>query len=127
MTRSPLARDMLSVATLSLDGTPFDSTEFSRLWFLAALTYGVGDIVTTVALVGFSDSVNEGNALLRAAIEGFGLWGLIGLKLAAFLICLGISLYGARDADTALYYGPPAMLAVVGAFTTAYNLRLLIG
>ena len=118
---------MLSVATLSLDGTPFDSTEFSRLWFLAALTYGVGDIVTTLALVGYSASVNEGNVLLRAAIESFGLWGLIGMKLLAFLFCLVISLYGARDDDSALYYGPPAMLALVGAFTTVYNLRLLIG
>lgn len=118
---------MNSVASVSLDNTPFDPTEFSRLWFLSALTYGVGDIVTTLALVGYSATVNEGNALLRAAIGSFGLWGLIGLKLLAFLFCLGISLYGARDGDSALYYGPPAMLALVGAFTTVYNLRLLIG
>jgi hypothetical protein len=118
---------MASVASVSLEETPFDPTEFSRLWFLSALTYGVGDIVTTLALVGYDPLVNEGNALLRAAIETFGLWGLIGLKLLAFAFCLGISLRGARDADSALFYGPPAMLALVGAFTTAYNLRLLIG
>jgi len=118
---------MAGIVPASLDGTPFDPTEFSRLWVVSTATYGVGDIVTTIALVGFSDSVNEGNALLRAVIEGFGLWGLVGLKLVAFFACLTVSLYGARDADAALYYGPPAMLAVVGAFTTAYNLRLLIG
>ena len=118
---------MNSVVSVSLDETPFDPTEFSRLWFLSPLTYGVGDIVTTLALVGYSASVNEGNVLLRAAIESFGLWGLIGMKLLAFLFCLVISLYGARDDDSALYYGPPAMLALVGAFTTVYNLRLLIG
>jgi len=117
----------MSSAAVSLDGTPFDGAEFSRLWFLATLTYGVGDIVTTLALVGYSAAVNEGNVLLRAAIESFGLWGLIGLKLFAFLVCLAISLYGARDADAAVYYGPPAMLAIVGAFTTVYNLRLLLG
>lgn len=117
---------MTSVA-VSLDKTPFDGTEFSRLWFLSTLTYGVGDIVTTLALLGYDAAVNEGNLLLRVAIESFGLWGLIGLKLFAFFICLGISLYGARDADSALYYGPPAMLAVVGAFTTVYNVRLLLG
>ncbi|RCU47807.1 hypothetical protein DU504_11170 [Haloplanus salinus] len=118
---------MDAVASVSLDETPFDPTEFSRLWFLSALTYGVGDVVTTLALVGYSASVNEGNVLLRTAIESFGLWGLVGVKLLAFLFCLAISLYGARDGDPALYYGPPAMLALVGAFTTAYNLRLLIG
>jgi hypothetical protein len=118
---------MNSVVSVSLDETPFDPTEFSRLWFLAALTYGVGDIVTTLALVGYDAAVNEGNVLLRVAIESFGLWGLIGLKLVAFLLCLVISLYGARDADSALYYGPPAMLAIVGAFTTVYNVRLLLG
>jgi hypothetical protein len=118
---------MASVAPVSLDGTPFDPAEFSWLWVLSTVTYGVGDVVTTVALVRHSATVREGNALLRAAIEAFGLSGLIGLKLFALFACLAISLYGARDADAALYYGPPATLAVVGAFTTVYNLRLLIG
>ncbi|WP_251342763.1 hypothetical protein [Haloplanus halophilus] len=112
---------------LSLDGTPYDDAEFSRLWLVATATYGVGDVVTTVALVRFSASVSEANALLRTAIEAFGLWGLVGLKLAAFFTCLAISLSGARDADDLLYYGPPAVLALVGAFTTAYNVRLLVG
>jgi len=114
-------------STVSLDETPFDPAEFSWLWLVSAATYGVGDVVTTIALVGYDDAVAEGNALLRMAIESFGLSGLVGLKLIAFFVCLAISLHGARDADSALYYGPPAMLAVVGAFTTAYNLRLLIG
>jgi hypothetical protein len=117
----------MASASVSLDTTLFDGTEFSRLWFLATLTYGVGDIVTTLALVGYDAAVNEGNVLLKAAIESFGLWGLIGLKLVALFFCLAISLYGVRDSDAALYYGPPAMLAVVGAFTTVYNVRLLLG
>ncbi|MFB6103059.1 MAG: hypothetical protein ABEJ73_10900 [Haloplanus sp.] len=112
---------------LSLTDTPYDATEFSRLWLIATTTYGVGDVVTTIALVQFSDSVGEANALLRTAIETFGLGGLIGLKLFAFFACLAISLTGARNADSALYYGPPAMLALVGAFTTVYNIRLLVG
>jgi hypothetical protein len=118
---------MASVAPVSLEETPFDPAEFSWLWLLSAATYGVGDIVTTIALVRYSATVAEGNALLRMAIEAFGLSGLIGLKLLAFFVCLAISLRGARDADSALYYGPPAILALVGAFTTAFNLRLLIG
>jgi len=118
---------MESVAPVSLEGTPFDPAEFSWLWLLSAATYGVGDVVTTIALVRYSAAVAEGNALLRMAIDAFGLSGLVGLKLLAFFVCLAISLHGARDADSALYYGPPAMLAVVGAFTTVYNLRLLVG
>ncbi|AZH26474.1 hypothetical protein [Haloplanus aerogenes] len=118
---------MESAVPVSLEETPFDPAEFSWLWFVSAATYGVGDIVTTLALVGYDDAVAEGNVLLRMAIEAFGLSGLVGLKLLAFFVCLAISLHGARDADSALYYGPPAMLAIVGAFTTAYNLRLLIG
>lgn len=118
---------MESAVPVSLEETPFDPAEFSWLWLVSAATYGVGDVVTTVALVRYHAAVAEGNVLLRTAIESFGLSGLVGLKLVAFFVCLAISLHGARDADSALYYGPPAILAVVGAFTTAYNLRLLIG
>ena len=118
---------MASVAPVSLEGTPFDPVEFSWLWLLSAATYGVGDVVTTIALVRHSEAVAEGNVLLRSAIEAFGFSGLVGVKLIAFFVCLAVSLHGARDADSALYYGPPAMLAVVGAFITVYNLRLLIG
>jgi len=117
----------VSGGVLSLAETPYDPTEFSRLWFVATTTYGVGDVVTTIALVRFSASVSEANALLRTALDAFGLWGLVGIKLFAFFVCLGVSLAGARDADPLLYYGPPTILALVGAFTTAYNVRLLLG
>jgi len=112
---------------LSLEETPYDHAEFSRLWIVATTTYGVGDIVTTIALIQFSESVNEGNGLLGTAIDTFGLWGLVGIKLVAFAVCLAFSLGGARDADPLLYYGPPTALSLVGAFTTVYNVRLLIG
>ncbi|UIP01283.1 hypothetical protein Hbl1158_11675 [Halobaculum sp. CBA1158] len=105
----------------------FDPGEFSRLWFLATLTYGVGDIVTTLALIGYSDRIREANALVAAAVNAFGEFGLVGLKLAVFGVCLGISLASARAGDRLGYYLPPAVLAVVGAFTTALNLRLLVG
>jgi hypothetical protein len=124
---SDLTDGMPGDAFLSLSGTPYDPDEFSRLWLVATTTYGVGDVVTTIALVGFSASVSEANAVLRWAIGAFGLWGLVGLKLLAFLVCLAVSLVGARDDDPLLYYGPPVVLALVGAFTTAYNVRLLVG
>ncbi|MEZ3144275.1 hypothetical protein [Halobaculum sp. MBLA0143] len=111
---------------LSLEETAFDPEEFTRLWFLATLTYGVGDVVTTIALFR-APWVREGNGLLLAAMEAFGQAGLVGAKLLVFGLCLAISLRAARANDRFGYYFPPAVLAVAGAFTTAFNLRLLIG
>ena len=110
---------------LSLDETGFDPTEFSRLWFLATLTYGVGDIVTTLAVFR-AGGVGEGNGLLRVATATFGQAGLVGVKLAAFGVCLGVSLW-AVHADDRIGFYLPAALAAVGAFTAAFNLRLLVG
>jgi branched-subunit amino acid permease len=83
--------------------------------------------VTTIALIHFSDTVNEANVLVRAAVETFGQAGLVGLKLAVLLTCLGISVSAANDEDAFSYYLPPLVLTVVGAFTTTYNVRLLLG
>jgi hypothetical protein len=112
---------------LSLEGTPFTPEEFTRLWLVASLTYGVGDVVTTIALIRFAPAVAEGNAIVRAAFDAFGESGLVVVKLAAFFLCIGISLYSAQRGDRFGYYLPPAVLAVAGAFTTAFNLRLMLG
>ncbi|MFB6207328.1 MAG: hypothetical protein ABEJ05_12475 [Haloglomus sp.] len=105
----------------------FCSEEFARLWLIATATYVVGDSVTTMAIVRHSRTVTEGNAAMAAAIDAFGQAGLIGLKLAAMLFGIGVSVYAARERDRLLYYTPPVLLAVVGAFATAYNIRLLVG
>lgn len=113
-----------------LDGTPFEgrTDQFYWLWIVATTTYGVGDVVTTIALLHFDASVGEANALLRTAVETFGLAGLVGLKLGVFFLCLGLHVYAIRDTDDpVVVYGPPAVLAVFGAFTTAFNVRLLLG
>ncbi|MFC6725755.1 hypothetical protein ACFQE1_15550 [Halobium palmae] len=114
-------------ARLTLEDTPYDGDEFTTLWTIAAATYGVGDVVTTIALVWFVPHVSEGNPLVAGVVDAFGQPGLIGLKLGAFLFCLLVSLLAAQDGDRLLYYGPPAGLSLVGAFTTVYNLRLLFG
>lgn len=69
-------------------------------------------------------AVAEGNALLRIAFETFGTSGLVGLKLAIFACCFTVSIWGGRADDRLLFYTPPMALAVIGAFTTVYNLRL---
>lgn len=112
---------------LSLDGTSVDQTEFTQLWTIAVATYGVGDVVTTVALMEFSETVVEANAIIRAATDAFGQSGLVTLKIAVFLMCISLSVDAANREDRLLYYLPPVALAFVGAFTTALNIRLMIG
>lgn len=111
----------------SLDGTGVDRTEFTQLWTVAAATYGVGDVVTTIALLWYSETVVEANVLVRLATDAFGRSGLVGLKIAVFLVCIALSVDGARRGDRLLYYLPPVALALVGAFTTALNIRLMMG
>lgn len=111
----------------SLAETPFESGEFSQLWFLATVTYGVGDIVTTLALISYSARIREANVLVATAVDWLGEFGLVGVKLAVFGACLAISLSSARAGDRLGYYLPPVVLSFVGALTTALNLRLLVG
>ena len=105
----------------------FSAEEFARLWLVATATYVVGDSVTTLAIINHAPTVAEGNAAMAAAVGAFGGAGLMGLKLTAMLFGIGVSCYATREHDRLLYYTPPAFLAVVGAFATAYNLRLLVG
>lgn len=112
---------------LRLSDTSFEEREFTRLWTIATATYGVGDIVTTVALLHFSSRIEEANVLLRSVVDSFGQAGLIGLKLAVFLVCITVSLDAANREDRLVYYLPPVVLTFVGTFTTVYNVRLLMG
>lgn len=105
----------------------FDRREFSWLWLIALATYGVGDIVTTIAVVRYAPHVREMNVAVRASFSVLGEGGFAGLKLFAFLICLAVSVRAARRRDRFLYYLPPTMLAVVGMVVTVHNFHLLMG
>jgi hypothetical protein len=105
----------------------FDSQRFVHLWLIALATYGVGDIVTTITLLWFTDRVNELNTVVLFAVETYGLPGFVALKLVAFGVALGVSLLGAATDDRFLYYLPPVVLSLVGGFVTAFNLRLFVG
>jgi len=113
---------------LTLEGASFDEVSFSRVWLVALATYGVGDVVTTIALVYFSDLHTEANPVIRQAIMAFGGGGFLGLKLLVIYTCIGVSLWaGVGDDDRLMFYAPPLLLALVGAYTTAHNLGLLLG
>lgn len=111
----------------SLEGTKFGEREFTNLWLLATGAFGVGDTVTTIALIRYSDTVIEGNPVLQTAVNQFGLGSLVGLKIFAFFTCLALCLDAAQAGDKLWYYAPPIVLTLAGCFTTVYNIRLMIG
>ena len=100
--------------------------EFYWLWIAATATYGVGDIVSTIAFLEYVPAVSEANPVVALALDSFGLGGLVLLKIAVYLIMLWISVSAARDGDGLLYYFPPVLLTLVGTYLTASNVRLLL-
>ena len=99
--------------------------EFYWLWIAATATYGVGDVVSTVAFLRYVPTIEEANPVVRFALESFGLSGLVALKIAVYLVMLWISVEGAREGDSLLYYFPPVLLTATGTYLTASNVRLL--
>ena len=99
--------------------------EFYWLWIAATATYGVGDIVSTVAFLRYVPTIDEANPVVALALDSFGLSGLVLLKIAVYLVMLWISVSGASDDDALLYYFPPVLLTLVGTYLTASNIRLL--
>jgi len=111
---------------LHFEDSPFSEVSFSRVWLLAVATYGVGDVVTTIALVWFSELTTEANPVIREAIKAFGGGGFLALKLLVLYACIGISIWaGKEDNDRLMFYGPPLLLALVGLYTTLHNLSIL--
>lgn len=120
----------MSTATadwVTFEGVSFSPETFSRTWLAALAAYGVGDVVTTIALVWFSPLHVEANPVIAAAIAAFGGGGFLALKLLSFYACIGVSVWGGvRDDDPFLFYAPPVVLVVFGLFTTAHNVSLLL-
>ena len=107
-----------------------DSPQWTRrsyaVWAVAALGYGAGDTLTTLAVIADPRLV-EANALVRGLFEAGGVAGVVAAKLLAFAIALALSVWvarGWRAAGTA--HGPPAALAVVGMVLTCHNAALLL-
>lgn len=111
---------------VTFENSPFGERRFSTAWLLALATYGVGDIVTTIALLYFVPAFTEANPVVRFAIESFGGGGFLALKLLVFYACLGIAIWaGLLAKDKLMFYGPPVVLALFGAVVTLFNLQLL--
>lgn len=112
---------------VTLEGVSFSPASFSWAWLFALAAYGVGDVVTTIALVWFSPFHVEANPVIAAAIGAFGGGGFLAVKLLVFYACIGVSLWaGALEDDALLFYGPPVMLGILGFLVTAFNFALLL-
>lgn len=120
----------MSTATpnwVTFEGVSFSEESFSRVWLLALAAYGVGDVVTTIALVWFSPFHVEANPVIAAAIAAFGGGGFLALKLLVFYGCIGVSVWGGvQDDDPVLFYAPPLVLGLFGLFATVHNINLLL-
>lgn len=100
--------------------------EFYGLWFLAALTYGVGDIVSTVYAVFLVPGVDEANPVVDALLSNFGIGGFLLFKLLVFLALISIGVQGARTGDRFSYYWPPILATLLGTGLTLWNLSLIL-
>ncbi|MFB6371207.1 MAG: hypothetical protein ABEH42_12650 [Haloarculaceae archaeon] len=92
-------------------------------WGLALITYGLGDGVTTLAVVASPHHV-ETNPIVAAAIGTAGGVGLLAVKAGVLGGCVALSIWMA-EGDRTFSYWPPILLVAVGAATTLSNITLL--
>ena len=104
-----------------------DSAVFYGLWFLAAATYGFGDIVSTLLAVVTAPGIVESNPIVAGVLANYGIPGFLAVKLVILVVLVWISVGGARDDDRFTYYWPPAVATVLGTGLTGWNLWLLYG
>ena len=88
------------------------------LWFCAIVFYGLGDMVTTAAVL--TAGGHELNPVLVTAAETFGggLWGPVVIKLATIVALVAIYLSGCLKHRWAI----PALLTVAGLGLMVNNL-----
>jgi hypothetical protein len=101
-----------------------DAGELAALWVLPTLTYGVGDLLTTMTLARVP-WLAEANPVVATVLDTGGTAGLVALKVAILLVALWVAVRAGRADDRLSYYGTPAFLAALGAFLTVHNLALL--
>ncbi len=103
-----------------------ESIELYLLWGVAALTYGGGDVFTTIAIVYGVPGVGEANPIVRWGLATVGPLGLIAMKSGAFAIGMYASWIGLKRQDRFTYYAPPVCMTLVGIAVTLSNLRFLM-
>lgn len=93
----------------------------TKLWLFAVLSYGIGDLVTTI--VGLSTGhLVEASPFVIPLVKRFGLFGMVGLKAGVFGLT-GMLWWFTPYPDS---LGVPLGLSVVGVLITSWNLYLII-
>jgi DNA-binding NarL/FixJ family response regulator len=100
--------------------------EFVGLWLAAALTYGVGDLLSTTYAVLVVPGLIEGNPVVNTLLSTAGLPGFVLLKLLVFLVLISVSVQGGRTHERFSYYWPPVAMTILGLLLTGWNLRLIV-
>lgn len=103
------------------------SREFYGLWFLASLTYGVGDVVSTLYATLAVPGFVEANPVVDGVLEIGGIAGFLLLKLLVLFVLISVSVQGARQRERFSYYWPPVVATAIGLLLTGWNVRLAIG
>ncbi|TKX56689.1 response regulator [Halorubrum sp. SS7] len=101
--------------------------EFYGLWFLAVLTYGVGDVVSTLYATVAVPGLIEANPIVGTLLSSSGLPGFLLLKLLVLFVLISVSVQGARRRERFSYYWPPVVATGIGLLLTGWNVRLVIG
>jgi len=103
------------------------ATRFYALWLAAALTYGVGDVVSTLYATAAVPGLIEANPVVGALLSSTGLPGFLLLKLIVLLVLISVSVQGARQREPFSYYWPPVVATGIGLLLTGWNVRLIAG
>lgn len=100
--------------------------EFYTLWAMAALTFGVGDLVTTLWGVRYTPGVFEGNPIVATILAQFGPAGFVVSKLVALGLLLWFGVQAAHQNDHRTYYAIPILATVLGVGLTVWNLAVVL-
>ena len=98
--------------------------EFYTLWAMAALTFGVGDLVTTLWGVRYTPGVFEGNPIVATILARFGPAGFVVSKLVALGLLLWFGVQAAHQNDHRTYYAIPILATVLGVGLTVESRRM---
>ncbi|MUW14241.1 hypothetical protein GJ633_05890 [Halorubrum sp. CBA1125] len=101
--------------------------EFYVLWLVAALAYGVGDVVSTLYATVAVPGLIEGNPVVGSILSTAGIPGFLLLKVLVLLVLISVSVQGARSHERFSYYWPPVLATGLGVLLTGWNLRLILG
>lgn len=124
------ARDGESLEVSRTDSTTEYRTggfTFYALWAFAIATYGIGDLVSTLVALLFVPGLFEGNPIILAVLQRYGIPGFVGIKIVVFAGALWMGIRGARDGDWVEYYVPPVVVGIVGTALTVWNTLLITG